>query len=133
MLNRIVEDDGEISVGAGESELGDRDSSSLRRVVSEITQSKYESLFEKETKQEQKYSLKNAKLDRSFCYHLGAMFFMRWGIIKRNKKMVFSEIFMPGFLAFLGLCLMQISFYKQSDSNLVNFERLPSPIRILVN
>lgn len=52
MLNRIDEDDGEISVGAGESELGDRDSSAMRRVVSEIPQSKYESLFEKETKQE---------------------------------------------------------------------------------
>lgn len=73
-LNIIDEDDVVLSVAddddndASENEEEKKSSADMRRVVSEIPFSKLESLFEQEKKVETKYSLKTAKLDRSFCY-----------------------------------------------------------------
>jgi hypothetical protein len=68
-------------------------------------------LFEKEIIADAKYSLKTAKLDRSFCYHLSAYLGMRWNVQKRNYKGLVNELLIPAIIALFGLCITSINFY----------------------
>lgn len=72
--------------------------------------SPYESLFEKEQNNEHKYSLKHAKLDRTFMYHLKAVFFMRWNTQKRNYKGLVSEMVLPAVIALIGILITRVKF-----------------------
>lgn len=126
-LGRSLEVD---SVGpAEESEEESEEEESfyaVRRVVSEINTSKFESLFEPEKKHEPKYSLKTATLDRSFMYHLRAVFFMRWGMQKRNRKGIINELLIPALIAFAGLCITKVKFdFKTPPSQVVTPDLLP--------
>jgi hypothetical protein len=126
MMGRIDEDS-VIEDSVSENPEQDRDPANMRRVVSEINVNKFESLFEKEVVKEAKYSLKTAKLDRSFCYHLGAVLRMRWNTQKRNYKGLVNELLLPAVIAAFGICITSINFYIQSESRLATADLFPTP------
>lgn len=87
------------------------DHANFRRINSAINVNKYESLFEKEKELTTKYSLKTAKLERSFMYHLKAVFFLRWSIYKRNLRGVLNEMMLPALICLFGILMSKIAFY----------------------
>lgn len=106
-----IDEDSVAEDSASEHPDQDRDAANMRRVVSEININKYESLFEKETSKEAKYSLKTARLDRSFCYHLGAVIRMRWNTQKRNYRGLINELLLPALIAAFGIGVTCMNFY----------------------
>ena len=132
MMGKIDEDE-VVEDSVSENPDHDSDNANMRRVVSEIQVNKYESLFEKETLAEAKYNLKNAKLDRSFCYHLIAFLQMRWNTQKRNYKGLVNELLLPALIALFGLAVTSFNFYIQSESHIVSANLFPSPQKLLVN
>ena len=109
-LGLVIEDD---EMGDAGSEAPDDpeklDPAHPRRIFSAIDINKYESLFEKEKEITTKYSLKTAKLERSFMYHLKAVFFLRWSIYKRNLRGILNEMMLPALIALCGILFSKIS------------------------
>lgn len=54
---------------------------------------------------EETYSIKNAKMDRSFCYNLKAVLFKRWSKDKRNRKAIVTEMVAPSLLMIVGILI----------------------------
>ena len=133
-LGQVIQDDEMGDVGSEAPDDPEKlDPANPRRIFSAIDINKYESLFEKEKEVTTKYSLKTAKLERSFIYHLKAVFFLRWSIYKRNLRGVLNEMMLPALICLCGVLFSKIAFYKASESKILSPSNFPLPNKILMN
>jgi hypothetical protein len=79
------------------------------------------------------FCLADSKLNESFCYNLQSCLLKRFNNYRRNRKQLFSEVFMPSFFMAFGIYLANIDFTYRSPSKIYTPDAYPLKQKILVN
>ena len=79
------------------------------------------------------FSLMHSQLDNSFCSNLIAILIKRFNNYKRNKKVIFNEVFLPAIAIVVGVYIANLQFMVRSPRETLSPSMYPLPQKILFN